>query len=250
MGLRKVIMSRRCFFMSDTHFGHGNIIKYCHRPFLSDSDKKLLESLGGVWNDGNWKVNGSSNVKVSRESIEIMDDELMNQINSLVGKDDILWHLGDFAMYSKHESDSKYYNRCKEYRNRIKCKNVNLVWGNHDENIINDLFNETHDLKNLYLPDIRINIALCHYAMAIFNKSHRKAMHLYGHSHSLSEAWLDRVMKGRRSMDVGVDNAAKLVGKYRPFELTEILAFIGNEPGHVTGDHHIDPNAPSEESLV
>lgn len=198
----------RLFFTSDSHFGHYNIIKYSNRPF---------------------------------DTLDDMDAEIINQINMNVKEDDILWHLGDFCMYSHKDRDgSYYYNRCKSYRNRIKCRNVNIIWGNHDHTMIRNLFNESE-----YLKDLRISkqqsIVLCHYAMAIWNKCHRGAIHLYGHSHSMAEPWLDKNMPGRRALDVGVDNAYKILGAYRPWSLDEILDHFKNKQGYWF-DHHQPQN--------
>ena len=80
--------------ISDTHFGHYNIIKYCDRPFSNVYD---------------------------------MDDTMLANINEIVKEDDVLYHLGDFAF--GREIGAK---AIKEYRSRIDCKNVVLVLGNHD----------------------------------------------------------------------------------------------------------------------
>lgn len=58
----------REFLIADTHFGHGNIIKYEQRPF---------------------------------ESIKHMDDSLINNWNNTVRKDDKVFMLGDFALAKK-----------------------------------------------------------------------------------------------------------------------------------------------------
>lgn len=52
------------YFISDTHFEHENVIKYCKRPF-SDI-RKINETLISSW-------------------------------NSIVS-DDIIYHLGDFCL--------------------------------------------------------------------------------------------------------------------------------------------------------
>lgn len=261
-------MRKRQFFTSDSHFGHGNIIKYCHRPFLGAEDRAELERLGGAWHNNTWKGNKASRWNMTREAIRLMDDELIHQINATVGVDDVLWHLGDFCMHSRSDSDEGYFERVRKYRKRINCKTVRLVWGNHDYHQLPDvddsdrrtraipddyrienLFSSVHDLVEL--NTMAGKLVLCHYSMAVWNKSHRGNMHLYGHSHSQAEPWLDRTMVGRRGMDVGVDNAAKILGAYRPFSLNEIVELIGSKPGYAF-DHHVSElsNLPEEHDLI
>lgn len=37
------------YFIADTHFDHGNIIKYCHRPFHNVID--MNKTIRGLWNN-------------------------------------------------------------------------------------------------------------------------------------------------------------------------------------------------------
>ena len=52
------------WFTADTHFGHTNIMRYCHRPFDNVGD---------------------------------MDDEIIERWNKVVKPGDAVYHLGDFA---------------------------------------------------------------------------------------------------------------------------------------------------------
>lgn len=185
------------------YFRHGNIAKYSQRPFLDNDEQALLDS-------------GDINFKVSIESIKRMDDALIEGINKTVGENDTLWHLGDFCFASKNE----YYQKARELRERINCKHVNIIWGNHDNRVIADLFENNFDLHSIRIG--KQLVVLCHYAMAIWDRSHHGSWHLYGHSHSCAENRLDQLFPGRRSMDVGVDNAYKILGEYRPFAFDEI----------------------------
>lgn len=53
------------FYISDTHFGHSNIIKFCNRPF---------------------------------KDVHHMNQTLTANWNAAVGPDDTVYHLGDFSM--------------------------------------------------------------------------------------------------------------------------------------------------------
>jgi calcineurin-like phosphoesterase family protein len=86
---------------------------------------------------------------------------------------------------------------------RIKCKNLFIVWGNHDKplrknrQLVAKRFRAAGDI-------LKVNegsgIILCHYALRTWDQSHRGRYHLYGHSHgSLPD---DETML---SFDVGVD---------------------------------------------
>lgn len=58
------------YIISDTHFNHFNIIKYCDRPFKDIND---------------------------------MNNTIINNWNKIVNKDDLVYHLGDFFLGSKYD---------------------------------------------------------------------------------------------------------------------------------------------------
>ena len=97
------------WFTADLHLGHGNIIKYCHRPFLSKTEQeRAAENPRGKW-------------RVSDRTIQRHDDALLDAINAVVQPCDTLWVLGDFCWGDLEMA--------REYLGRIRCPNVNLVWG-------------------------------------------------------------------------------------------------------------------------
>lgn len=224
-----------------THFSHGNIIKYCNRPFLAEIDRKALEENGGTWHQGKWKGDRASQWRISREAIDLMDTTLIDNINAVVGEGDTLWILGDFTF----TRDAK---QARSYRDRIACRNVNIIWGNHDnQGMIRDLFNEAHDLVTIAVPGQNSRIVLSHYAMCVWDGSHRGNWQLYGHSHAGAEEWMDKRMPDRRSVDVGVDNAAKILGEYRPFSLSELQTRFNRRLGYALDlNDMVSPDVPKE----
>ncbi len=192
-------------------------MKYCNRTGLDETEQELLSQ--------------KADFRVSAESVKRMDDYLIEGINSTVGKDDVLWHLGDFSFGTRGNSLAS----ARYYRDRIHCRQINCIWGNHDDYSIHPIFDKTYDLRKISWNNQEI--VLCHYALAIWEKSHHKSWMLYGHSHSNAEVNLDAMMPGRRSFDVGVDNAKKILGAYRPWSFDEIKAIMDQRKG-VSVDHH------------
>jgi len=178
----------------------------------------------------------------------MMDNTLIDAINANVGTEDTLWHLGDFAFAPRHE----YRRRCREYRDRINCNHVNIVWGNHDRrDQILDLFERAYDLVTVEVEGQMARIVLCHYSLLVWNGSHRGNWHLYGHSHGSVEPWADAYLTDRKSLDVGVDHANRLLGGFRPFGLEDLRPMLMHRLGH-TLDHHMPRGVerPREEDLL
>ncbi len=212
---------RNVWFTSDTHFGHLKIPLYSKREFcFSESE---LETAKEIWEN---RSHRNTKWTPSIDSIIKMDDHLIDQINKHVDKDDILWHLGDFCFWKK----TNFYNFSKSYREKINCKNVFLVRGNHDPDEIEPVFEGFFNYKEIKVQSK--NIVLSHYSHCFWNKSHYGSWMLYGHAHGSAENWLDEHMPQRLSMDVGVDNAFKILGEYRPFSFQEISSIIGTRKGY------------------
>lgn len=153
------------WFTADQHFGHANIIQHVQRPFRDVREMNLT---------------------------------LRNKWNALVGKQDVVYHLGDIA-WGKPQ---------RKLLDELHGT-IHLVLGNHDRalkgNTYKDRFASMSPLLEVELPDSDAKggkqlVVLCHYAMRTWNKSHYGSWHLYGHSHgSLSENL------AALSFDVGVD---------------------------------------------
>ena len=156
-----------------------------------------------------------------------MDEVLIDNINNTVGENDTLYHLGDFAFGPR--DDRAYIKKVAEYRYKIKCKNIHLIWGNHDRRYMR------HDYERLFtsirdLDEIRVNnqkIVLCHYAMLVWNGSHRGVWHLYGHSHGTLPDNPET-----KAFDAGVD-----CHNYFPLSFEEVKAIMDKKT-YVPVDRH------------
>ena len=187
------------WFTADLHLGHGNIIRYCKRPFLSEAELEKIEELG---ERGKWQI--------SDESLRNHDDALINAINERVDTKDMLWILGDFCRGSLVTAT--------EYRNRIACENVYLVIGNHDKTLIKPIFKDVIDQGLIEIEGQLI--WLNHYPMRSWYRSHLGCWHLYGHVHGMLVPE-DEAADHTLTMDVGVD-----ARDYKPVSFEEIYEYM------------------------
>jgi calcineurin-like phosphoesterase family protein len=166
---------KRVWFTSDYHMGHRNIIGLCERPFVD---------------------------------VDTMECEIIARHNALVGADDDVYDLGDFAFRctAEHAAD------CMRKLNGRRV----VLWGNHNKplrqayrkGLLDDLVGcgkvtFVGDPDPQFQTGLRINIEgrpiiLSHYAQRTWQGAFRGAWHLYGHSHGNLSSF-------RMSFDVGVD---------------------------------------------
>lgn len=205
------------WFISDTHFDHGNIMKYCNRPGLNEEEQRLLAE--------------GTDFRVSRESVVRMNDMLIDEINSVCMPGDRIIHGGDVIFGNK----KFIYENCRRFLDRINCKEIHLIRGNHDYPAIEPLFASVQDVMYVKVGNQKIFVS--HYAHAVWDQSHRGRIHLYGHSHATAEEGLDAMMPHRKSGDIGVDNLSIVFGAYRPINIDQINHWLGSRQGHSI-DHH------------
>lgn len=184
---------RNIFFCSDPHYSHKNIIK----------------------NLSTWESGANRDF----ESISHHNDTLINNINNTVGKDDVLFILGDVAFGG--------FENVAEFMKRIVCNEVHLILGNHDKHIksnrnnINNCFTTVNTRVEVFIDDDMF--VLDHYPIREWENCWRGAYHLYGHQHNLTST---RFSNGdNRSMDVGFDGHPE----FRPYSLNEIYDLLKNK---------------------
>jgi calcineurin-like phosphoesterase family protein len=156
------------FFTSDTHLGDHRVLNLYPRPFATVAE---------------------------------MDAELIRRWNAVVGPEDEVWHLGDFARTKA---------KAREALDQLSGRK-HLVLGNNDPGpAVSDGWASVQAYAELEVEGRFL--VLCHYPFRSWNRQHRGAVNLHGHSHG-------RLKATPRQIDVGVD-----VRNYRPVTLGELLA--------------------------
>ena len=159
------------FFTGDTHFGDRRVLRFDHRHF---------------------------------PSLAAHDEALVARWNEAVGPDDVVWHLGDFAI---GPSRAEIHALLASLNGR-----KHLIVGNNDG--LDTL--EAPDWASLqHYAEIVVDerkLVLCHYPFRTWNGIGSGAINIHGHSHG-------RLTPATRQYDVGVD-----VWDFRPVPLGTVLA--------------------------
>jgi calcineurin-like phosphoesterase family protein len=126
-----------------------------------------------------------------------MNQEIIARWNSMVGKDDVVFHLGDVGR------------NCDDLVTQLNGKII-YVKGGHDHGLTAPMIREIRiqGMRDEYGND-RI-IVLCHYSMRSWKNSHYASYMLYGHHHGRLESW-------GLSFDVGQDTH-----NFYPYSLKEV----------------------------
>lgn len=161
------------------------------------------------------------------KDVDDMNDSMVEEINKFVGTCDTLWHLGDFAFNRK---------LIPGLLAKIDCKDVRLIFGNHDHEADGKLFAWAGHYH--YLRHEGKRFSLSHYPMTVWRSSHHGSIHLHGHSHGTHEPFKLEHMPAALSFDVGVD-----VHNFRPISMDEIIELARKRReahGICSADYHSD----------
>ncbi len=186
----------KIFFTSDHHFGNDiNAWKYRYRPFSSPkhADKQMIK----LW-------------------------------NKYITKNDIVYHLGDFAINDQ---------AIPKFIKKLNARDIILIVGNHDykrsTKILEDNFSEVHYEPFEFKFDQKYDIYnegnslwLCHYPL----QRHKEIYSVCGHIHDLWKV-------AKRILNVGVD-----AWHFKPLSLEQVL---NSRHSEITGhwDANVYPDA-------
>lgn len=185
------------FFISDTHFSHANIIKYSNRPF-----KDVVE----------------------------MNNTIIQNWNSVVKPDDLVYHLGDFTFGREQYMFDMMFNQLNGY--------IVFIEGNHDKLARQNkhrFYNYHYGYHEAYVNNQFV--VMSHYPMMTWNKKHRGAIMIHGHCHYNLAATRKENKEFGKILDVGVDG-----NKYKPYSFKELMQVMNSKPdvnsNPLMRDHH------------
>ena len=210
MKFDKILTTGRVWVTSDPHYNHKNICR-------GVTDWRTLDGKVPEYNTRDF------------QTLDVMNNTLVDNINSKVGQNDTLIMLGDIAFGG--------FEFIKIFLDRLVCKNIHLVLGNHDHHIKNNREN-IHDrflsVQNYLEVNIGgANFVLSHYPLCSWHQLSKGSIQLHGHVHlPTNKKWGN----GKR-LDIGVDG-----NNYQPYKLTEIVHMMDRREvrSEIVNDHHLD----------
>lgn len=141
------------------------------------------------------------------EIIKRYDEWLIDLWNSTVGRQDFVYHLGDFCLGNRE--------RAEYLLSRLHGRKY-FIRGNHDRSLNgNERFLEgiwdikeakfTHDIFPFIDPNETFCAELCHYPMVAWNRRTHGTVNVHGHLHSAGDKLNHDSLELR--VDVGLDGA-------------------------------------------
>ena len=178
------------FFTSDLHFGHRNVIKFCNRPWQHEKE---------------------------------MNSGLIDNWNSVVGNNDIVFVLGDTFWFNDSQS-------IKRVISKLNGKDIYVLPGNHDDfsswyRIDDPRIHLCSDTVVLWLKfegrKKIFEIWMNHYPLMTWPHREGGSIQLFGHIHS-QEGKYDGVDQDlplhKNQIDVGCDRWG-----WKPISIEDIM---------------------------
>ena len=161
------------FLTGDTNFNHNNIIEYNQRPFKHVSE---------------------------------MNEEITRRWNEVVGKADIVYHLGDFGM-----------GRVEELRTNLSRLNgrVSIIRGNHDESLSKLLEMGFCSISDELTLSYRGFIIIMSHYQDLINHGIEGIIHIHGHTHSMQQFWQNFINVSCEAWDYYPVELGELILKYK-----------------------------------
>ena len=151
-------------YTADQHFGHKNVIRFDHRPFID---------------------------------IDEMDATLIKLWNERVSIDDTVYILGDIC-YRSNKFPSWYLRQLKGHKVLIIGNHDKVTLDDKSSHKYLEDVQSIMDIK-----DRQDRVVLCHYPMAEWPGFYRDAYHIYGHIHNNKNQAYEIMKQFDRALNAG-----------------------------------------------
>ena len=172
------------YYTSDIHFGDERIMRLCHRPF---------------------------------QTVEEMDECIIERWNERVGPDDVVWVLGDIV--SPEHFDAALLNRLNG--------RVRVLAGNHDYPCHGKIMDKTRLrvwFESLFYWEEGLTV-LSHCPIMDWVGRESGTVHLYGHVHNKHIPGMAEYYADKLAFNVSMDT-----NDFRPKTLKELVCEAGKLP--------------------
>lgn len=163
------------------------------------------------------KLRWQSNRRNDYESIQELNEQIVENHNRKVGKEDIVYFLGDVIFSLSSDLELKM----RDTVGRMNGEKI-LILGNHDFHnnkkiAFSQHFKEIRE--GAVIKDSGNNIHLCHYPLLIWWNKSRGSYHIHGHLHGFKNCKEFEVLRGEeRALSACLD-----VNHYEPCTLEELI---------------------------
>ena len=190
--MKKIEIKNKLYITSDLHIGHSNMCLGASKWL----NKKECRNF---------------------DSINEMNQAILNNINTLVKKDDCLIIAGDIVW------KSDIYD---SFFNDINCENIYIVYGNHDSiSLLKKCNHSSIKYQDWYLEILykEKHICISHFPFESWNQSQRGSYMLHGHTHDSRQKDLSFVLDNPKlTMDIGIDTIDEL----KPYDMDYIIKIM------------------------
>ena len=155
------------YYAADLHFGHGNILHLCNRPF---------------------------------ERVEEMDQAMIDTWNSRVRPEDMVYIVGD--MFYRNVRPAEEYLAAMKGHKVLVMGNHDLSW--LKDGMAGKYFDRISHMENI--NDNGNQVTLCHYPMMTWSGEKTGSYMVYGHIHNHTdfEFW-PLILKNDHMLNAGVE---------------------------------------------
>lgn len=207
---------RNVWFMSDPHFGHHN----------------LATVNGSNWSSGQRPF----------DSVEEHNDTIINSINTTIKSDDVLVIAGDITL--NNARDKRSLDKALSYLNRINCRYIYMVVGNHDKGIMYELTKRYRKLPyhpiidrfvmiaevfRIRIKGISERVIVSHLPFNSWDHCYKGSIHLHGHVHNIN------YVNHSKSFNLCMENIFHNTGEWKPLNIDQIEEILKDKPIDVTG---------------